>query len=367
MSTGHWLKPIKSMVRPLARQLRRPRPLLQLLSDEEVQRHCLREAEQICKIRDHLSRANKAISAAKRPHVFLAVHHVNWERHGLVDPWREIADVTHYEWGDSFDQYSRDWHRNGKLRFNEALFQRVRDTHDQKPIDLFFSYLSGRWVYAETIRNIGALGCVTTNIGFDDTLQFWGHKEASGLSGNADIASSFDVCITCGSERDVGRYIGVGARPLFLPPGVNPQAFEHPKVERDIPISFVGQCYGKRPAIVEYLRANGVAIQTFGRGWPGGEVSLETMKEIYARSVINMGFGYTGGSSSVVLKGRDFEVPVSGGLYLTSYNAEMEKYFTPGKEIEFYHDETELLRKFSSIWPTLILRCASAQWGETSV
>jgi spore maturation protein CgeB len=69
------------------------------------------------------------------------------------------------------------------------------------------------------------------------------------------------------------------------------------------------------------------------------------MKEIYARSVINMGFGYTGGSSSVVLKGRDFEVPVSGGLYLTSYNAEMEKYFTPGKEIEFYHDETELLRK----------------------
>jgi spore maturation protein CgeB len=36
------------------------------------------------------------------------------------------------------------------------------------------------------------------------------------------------------------------------------------------------------------------------------------------------------------LKGRDFEVPMSGGLYLTTYNYELADHYIIGKEILCY-------------------------------
>ena len=38
------------------------------------------------------------------------------------------------------------------------------------------------------------------------------------------------------------------------------------------------------------------------------------------------------------LKGRDFEVPMSGGLYLTQHNPELELVYKIGQEILTYHD-----------------------------
>jgi spore maturation protein CgeB len=44
------------------------------------------------------------------------------------------------------------------------------------------------------------------------------------------------------------------------------------------------------------------------------------------------------------LKGRDFEVPTSGGLYLTQDNPELSLVFDVGKEILTYKDEEECAR-----------------------
>lgn len=301
--------------------------------------------EQIHQIQSHLIKAGKMLSLKDRPRVFAAVHHVNWEKQGLVDGWSEITDTVHYDWGNSFDQYASDWHKNGKPAFNKELIHQVELAHGEKPIDIFFSYLSGRWVYPETIRTIRNMNLITINISLDDTLKFWGPQEAGGFSGNTEIAPEFDFCITCQSKEDVRKYHMVGARSLFLPPGANPYTFSPLAVSRDIQVSFVGQCYGIRPHIIAWLKDHGIPVKTYGKGWPSSEVSHQDMNAIYSRSVINLGFGFIGNSSVTGLKGRDFEVPLMGGLYLTTYNRELEDYFTIGEEIDCYQNEVELLTK----------------------
>lgn len=281
-----------------------------------------------------------------RPRIFVAVHHVNWEKHGLVDGWAGIADIIHYDWGNSFDQYAPDWHQKGKPAFNKELIRRVELAHYEKPIDLFFSYLSGRWIYPETIRAINKMNLITVNISLDDKIKFWGYQEPSGLSGNAEIAPEFDLCITCQSEEDVHKYSQVDARALFLPPGANPHTFSPLPVPRDIFVSFIGQCYGIRPRIIAWLKDHGISVQTFGRGWSSAELSQQEMNRIYSRSLINLGFGFVGDSPYLTgLKGRDFEVPLMGGLYLTTYNQDLENCFVIGKEIDCYRNEVELLSK----------------------
>lgn len=302
--------------------------------------------EQIGKIKTHLAKIGKIPACKPRPRVFIAVRHVNWEKHGLVDGWAEIADVIHYDWGNSFDQYAPDWHQSGKPDFNKELLRQVELAHREQPIDLFFSYLSGRWVYPETIRTIGKMNPITVNISLDDKIKFWGYQESSGLSGNAEIAPEFDLCITCQSEEDTHKYAKVGARALFLPPGGNTHSFSPLPVPRDIPVSFVGQCYGIRPRIILWLKDHGISVQTFGKGWPSAELSHHEMKVMYSRSLINLGFGFVGDSPQLTgLKGRDFEVPLMGGLYLTTYNRDLENCFILGEEIDCYRNEMELLSK----------------------
>lgn len=120
--------------------------------------------EQIDKIRTHLANIGKVSTRKVRPRIFVVVHHVNWEKHGLVDGWAEIADVIHYDWGNSFNQYAADWHQRGKPDFNKVLLRQVELAHREKTIDLLFSYLSGRWVYPYTIRAIGKMNIITVNI-----------------------------------------------------------------------------------------------------------------------------------------------------------------------------------------------------------
>ena len=79
------------------------------------------------------------------------------------------------------------------------------------------------------------------------------------------------------------------------------------------------------------LKKAGIDIAAFGKGWPGGTLSDREMVELYSRSRINLGFSGIGSSRRLChLKGRDFEVPMSGGLYLTQDHPELELVYKVG-------------------------------------
>ncbi len=59
-----------------------------------------------------------------------------------------------------------------------------------------------------------------------------------------------------------------------------------------------------------------------------------------------MGFGGVRVTTTTYcLKGRDFEIPMSGGLYVTESCAELEKFFRPGEEVVTYKGFDELVEE----------------------
>jgi spore maturation protein CgeB len=90
----------------------------------------------------------------------------------------------------------------------------------------------------------------------------------------------------------------------------------------------------------------GVDVACFGAGWENGPLSDEEMVKLYSQTRINLGFAGVGHSKKLMcLKGRDFEVPMSGGLYLTQNNPELALVYDIGKEIVTYNDEQDCVRK----------------------
>jgi spore maturation protein CgeB len=61
------------------------------------------------------------------------------------------------------------------------------------------------------------------------------------------------------------------------------------------------------------------------------------MIKLYSRSRINLGFAGVGHSRKLMcLKGRDFEVPMSGGLYLTQNNPELSLVYDVDRDLVTY-------------------------------
>ena len=288
--------------------------------------------------RTRFSGAERQRIASAAPRVFIAVKHHNWEQAGLVDSWADVAETVPWDWGDRYDQHSADWHAVGKRAFNEELYQRVAAAHAKRPLTHFFSYLSGRWLYPRTIERIGDLGIVTINFSFDDSHRFWGKRREGIWTGIATIARAYDLNITAQDPADVIKYRLSGARALYLPPGGNPSTFaDLPKVSKRYFASFVGQCYGVRREYIDYLRKHGIDVHTWGMGWPEGPVSHPEMLEIYAASHVILGFGFVGSSRRrTAVKGRDFEIPLTGTAY-----ADL---FEEGREILFYKTPQDACR-----------------------
>lgn len=277
--------------------------------------------------------------------IFAAFRHFNWEDYNLQPALEKLGEVIRYNWHPRFNQYDRRWHWGGKQRMNLEFLQTVHRAHQEQPIDIFFGYLSGRVVFPGVIRAIEMMGIPTLNIFLDDERKFYSSLEPTGFAGMVDIASAFTLCWTTTKEA-VANYERVGARAIYLPPGANPDVFHPYDLSGDIDVCFVGQKYGRRPQIMAYLRERGINVQTFGRGWDSGEIPMEEMVKLFSRSKITLGIGTVGDSTDVVcIKGRDFEVPMSGGFYLTQYNPDLEEFYEIRTEIVCYDSLDDLVGK----------------------
>lgn len=271
-------------------------------------------------------------------------HHYNWEREALLPPLHIFGTVRHYDWvDDGFDQQVKGWHGGLKQSMNEALLGRVRQWVRDDGIDVIFCYLSGEAVYPETVREMATLGVPMVNLALNDKEAFVGPVRGGEVIGTRDICRHFHLCWTS-TEDALEKYCVEGAVPIYLAEGADPSVHRPYDFPRTIDVSFVGQCYGNRPQIIERLREEGIAVEAYGFGWPNGPLPTGDMVRMYSRSKINLGFGGVDGlEATYCLKGRDFEIPMSGGLYLTEYHPELERCFRLGEEIVTYRNFSELV------------------------
>lgn len=273
-------------------------------------------------------------------------HDYNWEGASLGPSLAKFGEVCHFDWRDPALAAGKQPGDAGWMEAMHAgLLDGVRSLKAVKPFDVVFTYLSGEQITADTLATLRGLGAPIVNLALNDKESFVGKVRNGRASGARDICRGFDLCWTS-TEDALEKYVVEGATPIYLPEGANPEIHKPYDEERIYDVSFVGQCYGNRSEVVSHLREAGIPVKTFGPGWPDGPLSTEEMVRTWSRSKINLGFGgVQGHKETYCLKGRDFEVPMSGGLYLTEHHDELLPFYEIGREIVTYRSLDDLVGK----------------------
>ena len=277
-------------------------------------------------------------------HIFLAFPLLNWER-VLPLSLQPFGKVTVFEWNSlGFDDCSSDWLESRK-RMNSLMLNAFHDAHAKHRIDVVVGYLAGYNTDPKILDEMRKAGVVILNFCWDDKVNFPGKIVGGRYTSPAAIAGAVDLNLTNAPDSIV-KYLAHGGLAMFWPEAAHPDIHRPYDVPFALDVSFIGRKYSWRPRFIDRLRRKGMKIATFGPGWENGSLSDGDMAKTYSSSRINLGFAGVGYSRKLMcLKGRDFEVPMSGGLYLTQDNPELGLVYDVGKEIVTYRDEDDCAEK----------------------
>lgn len=268
-------------------------------------------------------------------HIFCAFSLSNWE-YVLPIALKPFGKVISFEWNSlEFGSYSKN-SLEKRDNMNNKMLKKLKKEHSKQSIDVLIGYFSSRTISSKALKQISNMGIITFNFSWDDKLHF---------RNLANIVSLIDLNLTNAPDSCI-KYIVEGGFSMFWPEAAHPEIHRPYEIPFEYDVSFVGKRYGWRPRFIDYLRKKGVKIATFGDGWENGTLSNEDAIKLYSKSRINLGFAGVGHSKKLMcLKARDFEIPMSGGLYLTQDNPELSLVYDVGKEIWTYKDKRDCLNK----------------------
>ena len=283
-------------------------------------------------------------------HTFAIIPQFGWHKYLLPD-LKEMGPVTLFDYTSiGFDPEifygGPKWTKERKKLRNDMvslILPMLKEAHQKRPVDWVLCYGGGQDISASVIKQINdELGIPTVNMTFDDKHGWAGPDCGEHCTGARDITREFDVFFT--SARVACEWhLAEGGRAVYMPEGFDSTIFQPKANDKDIPVSFVGVSYGFRKSVVNYLQKHGIDIHACGNGWPRG--FAKDPVDIFNRSIINLGMGGIGYSESLTnVKGRDFEIPgTGGGVYLTSFNPDLAQHFVVGEEILCYRNREEML------------------------
>lgn len=280
-------------------------------------------------------------------HIVFAVAPSTWEKHNICAELSKFGKLTNFFLDEQgFSDYNSPAWIKTRQRAEMFFLQFIKKLHAQRPIDLVFSGLSGWHISAQAIEEINNLGIITCAYCWDDKLGFKGGYFNGRYSGVIDLAKAYDLNLTNAPDSLV-KYFVEGGLAMFWPEAANPDFFRPLNLPFEYDVSFVGGRYGQRPLLIEYLKKNGINVKAFGMGWPNSSfISHDKIVEIAAKSRINLGYGGIGYSAKeMCLKGRDFELPMCGALYLTTCHKDLDLVYDLNKEIVTYTNKEDCAEK----------------------
>jgi len=245
----------------------------------------------------------------------------------FVDPMRDLIEVELFDLS-SFSSI-------GRGRMNEAFLQAVKD-HDP---DLVFSAIAKDELDKRTIDAVTfGTRSITCNWFTDDhwRLDTFGRF----------YAPHFDYCVSV-DPLSCSRYKALGYDNVLLSQwAANPHIHHKPeRAVRDRGVSFIGQDYAGRRALLARRKAEGVDLLCYGEGWPSGYISFPEMDALYHRSKVNLNFSASALGPTKQIKSRVFDIPASGGFLLTEDAPGLSECFEIGKEIAVFDGIDDAVEK----------------------
>jgi spore maturation protein CgeB len=302
-----------------------------------------------------------------------------------------------FDYDDFFSHAeSAKWLEESRGKFSEALWQAFSNENVRERFDFAFFYICDGFIDPEVIRSIRKEMVPIFNYSCNNIHQF--HL--------VDKISRLIDCNVFAEEGAAEKFAAIGVPAVQMQMAADPAFYTPNGAEYRYNVSFVGQRYANRGALISRLVRSGIEVDVFGPRWQSngetvGNASLseridklvtmvretglrsaalfalgkvgkklidlredrlissnshgiltdEAMVCVFAESRINLGFAnvYRNGNEWSApmshLRLRDFEVPMTGGFYLTQYTEEIERYFKVGLEIECYKSDDELIDK----------------------
>lgn len=266
---------------------------------------------------------------------------------------------------------------SGYAGMNKALLDAVEK---EKP-DILFCSLFTDEIRPETIKYITEkTKIITLNWFFDDQWRFDNFSRY--------WAPFFDWVVTIDPEAPA-KYKKIGHNNVIKTTwAANRHIYKPQKGDFKYDVTFIGASHANRKKIIAYLKANGIKVECWGRGWPNGRVSQEEMVKIFSQSRINLNFTEVStaerdfktliktftkiflgrgvnntfhfSSPSIIwrnainfhlprshpqIKGRNFEVPACGGFLFTEPAEDLYNFYEYGKEIVIFNNLAGLVPK----------------------
>lgn len=277
-------------------------------------------------------------------HTLAFVPRLGWHT-VLIDELRRLGPVSLFDYTELgitwLQLYQGD--AAARRRLNDAFLEYARRVTADRAVDWTYVYAAATEIAPETVTQVQELTRAPVVGMCLDDKNSWDGKPLNGYHARQrDLAPVLDLAWTS-ARVTCEWYLVEGGRPLYLPEGFSPEVFQPMDVAQDIDVSFVGQAYGFRPGFVNTLRRAGIDVKAFGEGWPAGSISFADYTRLLSRSRINLGHGGIGYAEEITnVKARDFEIPgAGGGLYLTTFNADLAQHFVVGEELACYRDVDE--------------------------
>jgi spore maturation protein CgeB len=262
---------------------------------------------------------------------------------GFLQALQRFGAVTVFK-GPKGSTYGLDLSRHNDPQTIEAnsaaLLSEVMEAHKNGGVDILFGQMWANYLSVDCLKAIQALGIATVNVAMDDRLPALWKRQRGRLLGSIGLVDGLDLVLNT-SEDCCIRYQTFGCPALYWPLASDPDMFKPAKI-KDIEVCFVGSNYGIRGQLISTLQNAGIPVTTFGNGWPNGPIPTAEVATIFGRSKIILGIGTIGYSHDrYTLKLRDFEATMSGALYVTHRNPDLESLFQDGLECAYYESPNE--------------------------
>lgn len=265
--------------------------------------------------------------------------------------------------------------KNGKIRTNEALWQKVIK---EKP-DFLFCCLFKEELEKKVIKKISFnTNTITFNWFCDDHWRFDNYSKY--------WAPCFNYVSTTDKDS-LTKYKDIGYKDVILTQwACNHYNYKKLTFPKKYDVTFIGQPHGLRREWIDNIRSSGINIKYWGYGWQKNiesdyllkivhsiqkrmslfksfsnklherkvsklkistRVSQKEMIRIFNESKINLNLSNSSVNEKQQIKGRNFEIPGCGGFLLTNYVNYLEDYYQIGKEVVCFESLKDLKEKIN--------------------
>lgn len=290
-------------------------------------------------IRSELSRrggARKHLPESLAEATIVGVGAQGWERFGLWPTLGRVSDFHLFSDGLGADVPFLCGSARERDERCRRLVEFVTDLERTRPVHMVFIYADSSNLSPELMQRLHDRGCWTVLMGLDDRHTFASWRVGDMSVGVETIAPSVDLYWTSWRTGCLAHH-AVGSRAWLGGAAADPTFHRPFQVDQDIDVLFLGQAYGVRRKLISDVQSYGVRVECRGHGWGGGHLDFDELVRLFSRAKVVFGVSTVGAMDDVtIMKGRDFEVPMSGACYLTQYVEELSDFFTLGQDILCY-------------------------------